>query len=379
MKKVIVIPDSFKGSLSASEVAAIMAAAVRERFPAAMVDTLPIADGGEGTVAAFLAAAGGEHVPVTVTGPLFEPVPAFYGRLPDGTAVIELASAAGLPLVHGKPAVGEATTFGVGELMGAALADGAKRLLLGLGGSATNDGGCGAAASLGAVFRDGAGKAFVPTGATLSHIAAIDMTGLRETLADVSVTVLGDVDTPLCGPRGAAAVFGPQKGADAAMVRRLDEGLAHLAAVIEQTLGKRVADLPGAGAAGGMGAGAVAFFGGRLVRGIDALLEAARFDERLAGTDVVFTGEGRFDSQSLMGKAVGGIARRASAAGVPVVCVAGAVDIAPAEARAAGVSAAFSIQPGPLPLDTALAQSRENLANTMRHILGLWAIAHSPE
>ncbi len=379
MKKVIVIPDSFKGALSSREAASIMGAAVKARFPAAEVITLPTADGGEGTVEAFLASVGGQRVPVLAQGPFFTMVPSFFGLLPDDTAVIEMAAAAGLPLAAGGGTVEEATTYGVGQLMVEAMARGAKKIILGLGGSATNDGGCGAAAALGAVFRDEAGKAFIPTGGTLGRIAAIETEALRTALAGVSVTVLCDVDTPLCGPQGAAAVFGPQKGADADMIRRLDDGLRHLAAVIGKTLGQEVTDLPGAGAAGGMGAGAAAFFGGRLRRGIDVLLDEARFDQLLSGADVVFTGEGCFDSQSLLGKAVGGIAGRAKAAGVPVVCLAGSVRLSPEEARRAGVNAAFSLQPGPLPLEAAMAQSGANLRNTMDNVLGLWAAAAPSE
>lgn len=372
MKKVLIVPDSFKGTLSSREVCDIMGAAVQRRFPGTEVVKLPVADGGEGTVDAFLAAMGGERIAAAVKGPLFAEVPSFYGRLPDGTAVIEMAAAAGLPLVGSHLAVGETTTYGVGQLMRQALEQGAKRLILGLGGSATNDGGCGAAAALGAVFRDAAGEAFVPTGATLGRIASVDVTGMLPQLRQAACVTMCDIDNPLCGPRGAAAVFGPQKGADAALVKVLDAGLAHLAAVVERDLGLSVAELPGAGAAGGMGAGSVAFFGSTLQKGIDTVLDTVHFDALLAGAELVFSGEGKFDAQSLMGKVVIGVARRARKAGVPVICVAGAIDAELEAAYDEGVTAAFSINREPLAYAEAVPHSRENLALMMDNILRVW-------
>ena len=264
MKKVILIPDSFKGTMSSAEICTVMAQAVQEYYPDAQVHSVPVADGGEGSVDSFLQAVGGEKVSVTVKGPYFEEVPAFYGMLPDGVAVIEMAAAAGLPLVGERLHAEQTTTYGVGELMAHALERGCKRLVVGLGGSATNDGGCGAAAALGAVFRNAAGEAFVPVGATLAEVAEIDLSGLHPALASAELVTMCDIDNPLCGPLGAAHVFAPQKGADPAMVELLDAGLAHLADVVERCTGRDIRQLHGAGAAGGMGGGMVAFFGSTL-------------------------------------------------------------------------------------------------------------------
>ena len=377
MKKAVIIPDSFKGTLTSQEAANIMGAEVEKAFPGVQIVRVPVADGGEGTVAAFLTAAGGKRVEITVQGPFFMPTPSFYGRLPDGTAVIEMAAAAGLLLAGERREVEKATTFGVGELMHHALEGGAKRIVLGLGGSATNDGGCGAAAALGAIFTDNEGRSFVPTGATLKNIAHIDVGELRQRLEGVDVTVMCDIDNPLCGKYGAAAVFGPQKGADARMVRYLDEGLSHLAMCMRRDLGVAVTDLPGAGAAGGMGAGAAAFFDGRLTRGIDAVLDTTCFEEQVKEADVIFTGEGRFDAQSLMGKVVGGVARRVKPLRLPVVVIAGGLcdDVDSEMAAAAGISAVFSITPEPLPFAAIAPYSRENLRRTMENLLRFWKVA----
>lgn len=370
MRKIIIIPDSFKGTLSSKDACCIMADAARKIFPHADVIQVPIADGGEGTVDAALSAVGGEKVRLRVTGPLFNEVDSFYGLLPDGTAVIEMAAAAGLPLMGDSRDVGTATTYGVGELMRHALEHGACRIVLGLGGSATNEGGCGAAAALGAVFRDSIGNKFIPTGASLRSIVSVETEKIRAAMQGIRVEAMCDVHNPLCGENGAAAVFAPQKGADERTVHELDDGLRHLADVIAHDIGKAV-DVPGAGAAGGMGAGVIAFFNGRLVRGIDALLGLANFDKMLLGADIVLTGEGRFDCQSLMGKAVGGIAKRAQKAGIPVVCVAGAVENDIAEAYRAGIAAVFSINRAPMPFEEAVCHTRENLADTTENILRL--------
>lgn len=377
MKKIILVPDSFKGTLSSSQAAEAMAKATRRVFPEAEIVAIPVADGGEGTVDAFLEALGGQRVTADVKGPRGDVIASFYGALPDKTAVVEMAAAAGLPLMEGKLDVAGATTYGVGQLMKAAIDNGAKKLILGLGGSATNDGGCGAAAALGAKFFDSAGKTFVPTGATLKDISSIDATELVKTLAGVDVVVMCDIDNPLCGQRGAAAVYGPQKGADGAMVKELDAGLAHLAEMIRRDLGKDVARLPGAGAAGGMGAGAAAFFGGRLTRGIDAVLDAVNFSAALQGADVVVTGEGRFDEQSLMGKVVDGVAARTRAVKAPLLVVAGSManDIDFDAVKQAGIDAAFSVTPGPMSFEEAARDSFASLENAMLNIWRLWSLA----
>ena len=326
MKKVILIPDSFKGTMSSAEICTVMAQAVQEYYPDAQVHSVPVADGGEGSVDSFLQAVGGEKVSVPVKGPYFEEVPAFYGMLPDGVAVIEMAAAAGLPLVGERLHAEQTTTYGVGELMAHALERGCKRLVVGLGGSATNDGGCGAAAALGAVFRNAAGEAFVPVGATLAEVAEIDLSGLHPALASAELVTMCDIDNPLCGPLGAAHVFAPQKGADPAMVELLDAGLAHLADVVERCTGRDIRQLHGAGAAGGLGAALGGVLNARLKSGIDAVLDAVDFDRRLEDVSLVITGEGRIDGQSVrFGKVPVGVARRCAARNIPVVAIVGGI------------------------------------------------------
>ena len=370
MRKYVVIPDSFKGCLSSGEICDIIAREIRCRDPEARVCALPVADGGEGTVDAFLGALGGEKVAVPCRDPYGCPLTAHYGLFPDGkTAVIEMAAAAGLPLVGEDRRVADATTYGVGQLIAHALKRGAERIILGLGGSATNDGGCGAAAALGVEFLDAEGKTFVPVGGTLRRIAHIRVDGLLPALRQAEVIAMCDIDNPLCGESGAAAVFSPQKGADAATVRVLDEGLAHLAAVIEKDLGRSLLTLPGGGAAGGFGAGSVAFLGARLQMGIEAVLDLTDFDRLAADASLVITGEGRLDSQSLRGKVVVGVARRARALGVPVVALVGSSETDIAAAYDAGVTAVFPINPAPTTLNEALAHARTHLAFTAENVL----------
>lgn len=370
MRKYVVIPDSFKGCLSSGEICDIIAREIRCRDPEARVCALPVADGGEGTVDAFLGALGGEKVAVPCRDPYGRPLTAHYGLFPDGkTAVIEMAAAAGLPLVGEDRRVADATTYGVGQLIAHALKRGAERILLGLGGSATNDGGCGAAAALGIEFLDAEGKTFVPVGGILRRIAHIRTDGLLPALRRAEVIAMCDIDNPLCGESGAAAVFAPQKGADAATVRMLDEGLAHLAAVIEMDLGRSLLTLPGGGAAGGFGAGSVAFLGARLQMGIEAVLDLTDFDRLAADAYLVITGEGRLDSQSLRGKVVVGVARRARALGVPVVALVGSSETDIAAAYDAGVTAVFPINPAPTTLSEALAHARTHLAFTAENVL----------
>ena len=263
MNKVIVISDSFKGTLSSAAIAEIAETCIHEVYPHCQVIGLPVADGGDGTVDCFLKALGGTRVNCTVQGPWQDPTEACYARI-GATAVIEMAAAAGLPLAAPLLDPSRTTTYGVGELIRHAVTHGATHLILGLGGSATNDGGCGAAAALGTQFFNAAGESFCPVGATLSEIVHINADETRALLRGVQVEVMCDIDNPLCGPSGAAAVFAPQKGADDAMVQRLDQGLCHLAQILAHDLGASVALLPGAGAAGGFGAGAAAFLGASL-------------------------------------------------------------------------------------------------------------------
>ena len=368
MERFVLVPDSFKGTMSSAEVCGIMREEILRSVPDAEVIAVPVADGGEGSVDAFLRALGGERVEVPCHGPHMEEMTGFYGLLPDGTAVVEMAAAAGLPLVGNRLEPDKATTYGAGELMAAAAARGVSRIILGLGGSATNDGGCGAAAALGVRFLDERGEAFLPVGGTLDRIAKIDVS---ERMPLPEIVVMCDIDNPLCGPTGASAVFGPQKGADPDMVQRLDANLRHLAEIVRRDLGIEMENLPGAGAAGGMGGGSVAFWNGRLQMGIETVLDAVRFEPLLEGTRMVFTGEGRLDSQSIRGKVVAGVAKRAKCAGVPVVAVVGAVGDGAEGIYDLGVCSIFSINQRPEPFEIAREHSRENLAAAMRNIMGI--------
>lgn len=374
MEKILLVPDSFKGTLSSRQVCQVMAGQLRRFFPQAQVKSIPVADGGEGSVEAFLAAAGGERRTRTVTGPFGEPVEAFYGILGDGrTAVIEMAACAGLPLAEGRLNPERATTYGVGELLLAAKEAGCTKAILGLGGSCTNDGGAGAAAALGAKFTRADGAAFVPTGGTLGEIAALDVSPVAQALQGMELTAMCDIDNPLYGEAGAAAVFAPQKGADAAMVARLDAGLRHLGQVSARCLGRDFSHLPGAGAAGGLGFGMAAFCGAQLRMGIDAVLDAVGFDSLLPGTDVVFTGEGKIDSQSARGKVVSGVAARCRKAGVPVVAVVGQIGQGFEGMYQQGLTAVFSINRAAQPFAESRFHAGENLALTMENIARLLA------
>lgn len=340
MKKCIVISDSFKGTLSSLEICAVARQSIPRFFPDCEVVDLPVADGGEGTVECFVQALQAQPVSVEVSGPYGEAVQAIYCRS-GKRAVIEMASAAGLPMVEGRQNPERTTTRGVGELAAHAVKYGCTEILLGLGGSCTNDGGCGAAAALGTKFFRESGEEFVPTGGTLGQIARIDTSGTEKLLEKVKVTVMCDVENPLCGPRGAAHVFAPQKGADAAMVERLDAGLRRLDEIIRRDLGLTVGDIPGSGAAGGMGAGCIAFLGAELKSGIEAVLDMVDFDRRLKGADLVITGEGRIDSQSVHGKVVSGIAKRTRPKQVPLIAIVGGIGPGAEEAYDLGVDAIF--------------------------------------
>ncbi len=373
--RIVVCPDSFKDCLPAAPVAAAMAAGCRRAAPGAEVVELPLADGGEGTVAALVAATGGRLVERRVTGPLGEPVTATYGLLGDGaTAVIEMAAASGLELV--PPALRDprrTTTRGTGELLADALDAGVRRIVIGLGGSATNDGGTGLAAALGARFLGADGGELPPGGAALARLARIDASGLDPRLAAAELRVACDVDNPLCGPRGASRVYGPQKGASPADVELLDNALARYAERLRADLGRDVAELPGAGAAGGLGAGLVAFGGASLGSGIDLVLDVVGFEAALAGTDLILTGEGRLDGQTLHGKTIAGVLRRAARREVPVVALAGSLGGSPATLYQAGLLAAFALPPGPLTLDEAIAAAPARLAEVAEAVVRIFS------
>jgi glycerate 2-kinase len=316
-----------------------------------------------------LAAVGGEKISLTVKGPYFEDIPAFYGRLPDGTAVVEMAAAAGLPLVGKHRSAGKTTTYGVGQLIAHAAESGCRKIIVGLGGSATNDGGTGAAAALGVRFRDKNGKDFLPVGETLGNIASIDVSDINPALRNVELITMCDIDNPLCGPRGASFVFGPQKGATEAEVRQLDRNLEHFAQIVRKDLGKDILSLPGAGAAGGMGGGMAAFFDSQLQMGIETILDTVHFDEQLSGTDLVFSGEGKLDSQSLGGKVVIGVARRTKKQGVPLIAVVGDIGDEITQAYDEGVSAIFSINRVAIPFSEAKLRCRQDLTLTMDNLM----------
>lgn len=356
--RIVIAPDSFKGSLSAQEVCDAIGRGVLRAAPETLIDAVPMADGGEGTVQSLVDATGGELVMQRVTGPLGEPVTATFGLLGDGeTAVIEMASASGLPLVpEGRRNPLVTTTRGTGELMCAALNRGRKKLLIGIGGSATNDGGAGMAQALGAALLDADGRPIGPGGGELASLARIDLSGIDPRLAETEVIVACDVENPLAGARGASAVYGPQKGATPEMVRQLDANLRHYAEIIRRDLGKDVGEVPGAGAAGGLGAGLIAFTGASLRRGVEIVIEAVRLRERLQGADLVITGEGRTDGQTVFGKTPAGVARVAGELGIPVVGLVGSYSSDAGVVHAYGIDALVSILHEPITVAEAIAQ-----------------------
>lgn len=374
MKKCVVVSDSFKGTVSSCEICAIAQRVIPRHFPACEVVCIPVADGGEGTVDCFVQAMGAQRVEITVTNALGEKSAAAYARLGE-LAIIEMAAAAGLPQVGERRCPGTATTYGVGELIAHAIDSGCRKILLGLGGSATNDGGCGCAAALGVRFYDADGQSFIPAGDTLGSIARIDTAKAEALLRSVEITVMCDVTNPLYGPTGAAYVFAPQKGADAEKVKSLDAGLRHFGDVIRSQYGLDVGAMPGAGAAGGMGAGCVALLGGTIQSGIDAVLDVTGFDRQLEGADLVITGEGRIDSQSADGKVVSGVARRTKAKGVPLIAIAGGIADSAGAVYDIGVSAMFSTDRAALPVDMLGARSPGDYEAMLSDIMSLIAIA----
>ncbi len=373
-RKIVLAPDSFKGTLSSPELCAVMRGVIADRFPMCEVVAVPIADGGEGTVACLLEALGGEAVDVPCTGPFGDAMTARYGLLRGGsgqpTAVIEMASAAGLPLAEGRLDPMTATTYGVGQLMRDTVGRGCRKIILGLGGSCTNDFGCGAAAALGVRFLDENGAEFIPAGGTLCRVKHIDTSGLILP-PDTELILMCDIDSPVYGEQGAAQVFAPQKGADEAAVAALDAGLRHICAVVSRDLGLSVDALPGGGAAGAMGAGMYALCGGRLRPGIETILDTVNFDGMIADAQLVVTGEGCLDSQSLRGKAVSGVGRRAKAAGVPAVAIVGGAREGIGSIYGMGITAVFPINR--LPLDFAVSRhsTRENVAFALDNVLRL--------
>jgi glycerate kinase len=366
----VVAPDSYKGSLSAIEVANIMEAGIKEVYHQAVVEKIPIADGGEGTVDAFLTAVGGKKIELEVKGPLGEKIPSYFGILPNGkTAVVEMAAASGLPLVpKGKENPLITTTYGTGELLKAALDEGVEEIIIGIGGSATNDGGIGMAQALGVKLYDKAGKEVGFGGGELKKIHRIDTHALDPRIQQTRIVVACDVDNPLYGPKGAAYVFAPQKGADPEMVKALDEGLRHYGERLNTELSMDIQAIPGAGAAGGLGAGLLAFLQAKLMPGIDIIIEYTNLEEKIKFADIVITGEGRTDFQTAHGKAPVGIAKLAKKYQKPVLCISGGLGEQYEAVYDQGIDACFSIVPGPVSLDEAMVQGEDYLKNQVRNI-----------
>ena len=372
--KIVISPDSFKESLSALQVAAAIEAGFRAVFPDAYYRKLPVADGGEGTVQAMIDATGGRRVEHVVTGPLGEPVQAFYGHIEGAgaegaLAVIEMAAASGLELVpptRRDPLV--TTSRGTGELIGLALDAGARRFVLGVGGSATNDGGAGMLQALGARLLDAEGRALGPGGASLARLARIDVSGLDPRLQASQFHIACDVDNPLAGPRGASAVFGPQKGATPQMVAQLDAALAHYGALIARDFGREVADMPGAGAGGGIAAAMVVFLDGRLRPGVEIVAEAVGLDAAVRDADLVITGEGRIDGQTLSGKTPMGVARVAARHGKPVLAIGGGLAPDAGAVLEQGIEAVFAAVVRPCTVAEALAAAEDNLRHAARNV-----------
>jgi len=362
IRTIVIAPDKFKGSLSAAQAASAIAAGFRRAFPHATYRLVPVADGGDGTLDALVAALHGRTIDMAAIGPDGRPVLAAYGLLGADSkiAVVEMARASGQALV--RPGTNDprtATSRGTGELIAAALDAGAKRVIVAIGGSATNDAGTGALAALGARFLDAAGDELPPGGAALSRLARIETRLLDERLADVRLDIANDVRNPLCGPNGASAIYGPQKGASPADVRELDAALAHFADVARATTGADVRDVPGAGAAGGFGGGFLALARATLRPGAELVLEVLDFDRRLHNADLVVTGEGRLDRQTLSGKAPYAVARAAHAKGIPVVAVAGAVDLPASELERMGIARAVAASPPSVKAEEALQRAAE--------------------
>ena len=361
--KVVIAPQGFKGGISGLEAAQAIARGVLAAAPDALTVLAPVADGGDGTLNALVDATGGQVFLRTVTGPLGQPLESEWGVMGDGrTAVIEMARASGLALVpHRRRNPRITTTIGTGEILREALDQGYGTVIVGLGGSATNDGGTGMASALGARFLDSDGRLLPPGGAALARLDSIDVSALHPGLKEASIVAATDVTNPLCGPDGASAVFGPQKGASAEVVAELDAALANYARIVQRDLGVDVLDRPGAGAAGGLGAGLMAFAEARLQSGIDMVCQVLDFDSHLEGADLVITGEGQADHSTIFNKAPVGVARHAASQGVPTVLLAGGLGPGHEELYDHGVAAVMCIADRPMTFEQSLARTAELL------------------
>lgn len=375
--KIVLAPDSYKGSLTAKQACDAMERGIVRAMPDAEIVKVPMADGGEGTIDSLADATGGRIVHCETTDPLGRPAMARYAILGDGeTAAIEMAEASGLTLIEPderNPII--ASTYGTGLLIQDALDQGCRRFILGIGGSATNDGGAGMAVALGAKLLDADGCDLPAGGGALVRLAGIDLSGMDSRLSDCQFAVACDVDNPLCGESGASRVFGPQKGATPDTAQLLDRSLAHYADVVERDLGKQILQLPGGGAGGGMAAGAAAFLGARLEAGVELVKRAVRFDDRLTGADLVLTGEGRCDAQTVRGKTAYGVAIAAKQAGIPAIVVAGSVGNGVEALYEHGVHAVFSMIDRPMTMGEAVVEADHLLANAAERIVRLFKIA----
>ena len=365
--KVVIAPQSFKGSISAFDAARAMEEGVLRVVPDAGTVLVPVADGGDGTLETLVEATGGEIRSTTVTGPIGKPVAAEWGALGDGqTAVIEMARTSGLALLsltERDPL--RATTYGLGEVLREALDAGFRSFIVGIGGSATNDGGAGMAQALGVRLLDEIGKDLPSGGAALADLRRIDVSGLDDRVMEARFSVACDVSNPLTGPEGASAVYGPQKGATPELVEQLDAALKNFAKVVERDTGTSIDAAPGSGAAGGLGGGMMAFLGGSLRAGVDIVLDHVGLDEKLEGADLVITGEGRIDFQTVYNKAPIGVARRAKRRGIPVLAVCGSLGKGFEDVHAEGIDAVVSILAAPMTLDEASARAGELIADAV--------------
>ncbi|PTN09081.1 glycerate kinase [Mangrovibacterium marinum] len=367
--KILIAPDSFKDCLEAADVARYLGEGIRRVIPDAEIRSIPVADGGEGFVQTMLSALGGERVQLAVCDPLMRQVEAFYGVLPDGTAVIEMAAASGIEHLTANernPLI--TTTFGTGQLMMDAMERGCRKIIIGIGGSATNDGGIGMAQALGYRFLDKKGLEVPPGGGALNEIESIDFTNIDPLVGETAVWIACDVNNPLTGPRGASAVYGPQKGATPELVERLDANLGHLATVIKKYLNIDVLDLPGGGAAGGLGAGLVAFAGGRLQAGFDIVKEQTHLEEAVRQADIVLTGEGKMDGQTKQGKTPWGVAQLAQKHGKPLFAFAGFLGDGYRELYDEGFTSIFALPNGPASLDACIANAPVLLADSAEQL-----------
>ena len=373
--KIVIAPDSFKGSCSAKVVANSIERGIKRIIKNCEVIKIPIADGGEGTVEALISIIGGEIKEKTVVGPLGEPVKAGFGILKNGTAVIELAAASGLPLVpENLRNPMNTTTFGTGQLILAAIEEGCRKIIVGLGGSATNDGGAGIAQAMGVSLKDAEGLELGFGGDQLNQLRTISTQGLDQRLKDTEIIIACDVTNPLCGPQGASYIYGPQKGGTPEIIERLDQNLLHYAKVIEAELGINMKDIPGTGAAGGATVPLLLFAKGKIESGIKVILDAADIDRHFIDADLVITGEGKIDGQSILGKVPVGVAKRAKKHQLPVIAIVGGIGSGAEDCYQHGIDGIMSIVPAPVTLSDAMEHAASFIENAAERVFRIMTI-----